>query len=415
MTGRIPPPARAPRASAPGLALLIGLAAGGAACADADGDPFASTAPYVQDARPDSMVVAHLTASPRRLRVECEPADAAPGAATIAVEEAAAGTAHGLRIEGLAPDSRYAYRVLDADSGLAVGGSTFRTAPIPGPDAREIRVAVVGDSGGIAERESGERLKRRLKDVIRRREHPLNAGQIAARMAADEPDLVLHTGDLVYEVGARDAYAEAFFRPFAALIDHVPLYPVLGNHDVKTESGAPFLDVFHLPENSPAPERYYSFDYGPVHFVALATDTDEVVPGSDQQRWLADDLAGPAATAARWRIAFFHRPPFTEGQHFDNSFVQETFIPVFERYGVDLVVTGHDHNYQRFYPVNGITYVVTGGGGKTLYEVRSTARTAYVAAVDHHVRLSIGATALRLEAVSKDGLVFDSFAVEKAP
>jgi len=398
------------------LVAAAAVLACGAGCKtkSAPDDPFES-GPYVQSATSKSLVVAQVTRAPSRLHVDFEPVGR-PDARRSA-EEPAATRVHGITLEGLEPDTAYAYQVRDAATGQPLGGSTFRTAPLPGSAARAVKIVAVGDTGGTGRRDTYSKIEDLTRRVIRGGGgHGHTQGVVAAAIGAEDPDLILHTGDVVYPEGGRGSYAEAFFRPFARVIDHIPLFPVLGNHDVKTEDGAPYLDVFHLPENSPAPERYYSFDYGPVHVVALDTNTSDFDPGSDQERWLADDLA-LASQAGRppWKIAVWHQPPFSDGEHGDNVLAQQSVLPILERYSVDLVICGHDHDYQRFYSVRGVSYVVTGGGGKSLYDVTPTPRLAYYASLDHFVRLSVSPHRLDLEAVTPAGAVFDSFTLEKAP
>jgi 3',5'-cyclic AMP phosphodiesterase CpdA len=327
------------------------------------------------------------------------------------VVEPAPARLHGLALDGLEPDTSYRYAVYDAETLALREEATFRTAPPPG--AREIVFAAFGDTGGEIEHVgAGYGLFARIGGFLAGGPWRGRQGELARRVLEDRPELCLHTGDVVYPVGAREAYAEAFFRPFAPLIREVPLFPVVGNHDVMTEGGKPFDEVFHTPANNPQKSpRYYSFDWGDVHFVALDSFSKKAMQRDGPQiQWLMEDLA---RSRAPWKVCFLHEPPFSEGKKHDSKKVQHRLLPTFEALGVDLVLSGHDHNYQRFRPIRGITYLVTGGGGVSTYDVAASERTAAAREVFHYVRGRADAHRLILEAVDFDGHVFDSVRLEK--
>ena len=143
------------------------------------------------------------------------------------------------------------------------------------------------------------------------------------------------------------------------------LWPTLGNHDGRsadstTESG-PYYDIFSLPRNGEAggvasgTEAYYSFDYGNMHFICLdSNETDRSADGA-MMTWLEADLA---ANDKEWVIAFWHHSPYSKG-HYDSDELgrsidlRQNAVPLLERYGVDLVLTGHSHSYERSYLIDG--------------------------------------------------------------
>ncbi|MEM9074944.1 MAG: metallophosphoesterase, partial [Myxococcota bacterium] len=157
------------------------------------------------------------------------------------------------------------------------------------------------------------------------------------------------------------------------------------NHEDKTDRAQPYLDVYYLPEQAMRPEdqeRYYSFDYGDIHFVSVDSNDGTLIPiglditgsiDNDMLDWLAQDLAESDAT---WKIAFFHHPPFTSSSRSANVTVRNFLLPILEEGGVDLVLAGHDHHYERTLPIregciaqrddSAITYIVAGGGGAGL-------------------------------------------------
>ena len=138
----------------------------------------------------------------------------------------------------------------------------------------------------------------------------------------------------------------------------LPVSGVLGNHDYQVGRGSYELGPLGMPG------RYYKRTLGEADLFFL--DSNSV---SDRQtRWLEDALQ---SSTALWKIAFFHHPPYSCGGHAGDMRVLHRWVRLFETYGVQLVVSGHDHNYQRFAARNGVTYVVHGGGAAGLYALRS--------------------------------------------
>ncbi len=243
------------------------------------------------------------------------------------------------------------------------------------------------------------------------------------QMRALNPDFVLHLGDVIYSKGEASKYDPYFFEPYRDLIDRAPVFPSLGNHDYGTDSGQPYLDAFYLPANNPAgAERYYSFNWGEAHFVALDS-MQPYTPDSAMTQWLATDLA---ASTAKWKFVFFHHAIYSSGPHgLHDPYVRpmrDALAPLFERYGVDIVFNGHDHDYERSTPrrdyppdSHAVVYVVSGGGGAGLYPVGSSAFTAYSAMVHHTVQVQVDGCILSLRAIDTTGAVFDQIALGKCP
>jgi len=288
---------------------------------------------------------------------------------------------HVVALAGLDPGSTYHYRVGGVSESSSKGN--LRTAPA---DDSRFSFAVIGDSG------SGGK------------------GQlaVAALLERLRPDLVLHTGDLVYPAGQERHYDRRFFAPYRNLIKTVPLFPVLGNHDVREGNGAAFLENFHPPLGSLAgTKRYYSFDWGNTHFVALDSELYHGDRGSDpeeQRDFLERDLA---TTRKRWRIVFLHRSPYGSSRHGGDEKVREGLEPLFAKHGVDLVFSGHDHVYERTVPIMGVTYVVSGGGGRRLYPAGRSARTVSSVSAHHAVLVRVDGGHLSLEAVEAGGTAVD--------
>jgi calcineurin-like phosphoesterase family protein len=132
----------------------------------------------------------------------------------------------------------------------------------------------------------------------------------------------------------------------------------LGNHDVRVLGGRYEFDELNMPRG------FYNRPVGDVEFFILNSNN----VNATQTTWLKNALS---ASAAPWKIVVYHHPAWTCGGYRSNAAVVRTWVPIFERYGVDLVVSGHDHNYQRFAERNGVRYVVHGGGGQHLYPLQS--------------------------------------------
>ncbi|HMA38345.1 MAG TPA: metallophosphoesterase, partial [Chloroflexia bacterium] len=320
------------------------------------------------------------------------------GLATVR-REATRGTDHVLRLTGLRPGTGYSY-ILLADGGALAPDAVFHTAPPPGA-ATPFRFLVWGDSGCGCPPQLA----------------------VAAQMAQTHPDLLLHTGDMIYENGEAALYDPRFFSPYSPTLATAPIYPAVGNHDDLTNQGDPWLQTFFLPgDPGTHTTRYYAFNYGNAHFIAL--DSEEAFdPTSAQYSWLLADLASPAAQTATWRFAFFHQPPYSSGYGHGSSYMlRETWSPLFERYGVDVVFSGHEHNYERTTPrrdytaVGGthpVVYIVTGGGGQQLYNVGHQSWTAYADMIYHFVQVQVDGPRLTLEAISADGQVVDQLALNR--
>jgi hypothetical protein len=283
------------------------------------------------------------------------------------------------RVEGLKPGTTYCYSILDAKGGTLLGRVGFKTAPRLGADV-PVSFAVLGDSGDAT------------------------ADQVAlADRINDYPfDLMLHVGDMAYGSGAFAEFDATYFDIYGTLLSYVPVFPVAGNHEYRSPDAAPFRALFDLPNN----ERWYSFDYGDVHFIGL--DTEQL--GDEQDAWLERDLR---SSNAAWDIVYLHKGPYSSGVHGSNGEVQDRFQPLFERYGVRLVFSGHDHHYERTKEINGVSYIVSGGGGAGTYPVQPSEFTALAVEVIEFVYVTIEQDTLSLHAIDGTGKEFDQLVIEQ--
>jgi 3',5'-cyclic AMP phosphodiesterase CpdA len=252
--------------------------------------------------------------------------------------------------------------------------------------------------------------------------------EIARTVRAHDPDLVIHTGDLVYPDGLWADYPKKFFHPYREILPTIPFYPAIGNHDMHTDEAGPFLACFASPDNGPPGEprnAHYWFDYGPARFVALNSCLERHAPERLREMvapWLE---AAFAETDRPWKFVFFHHPPYTHAAHPPNRVIEETLVPAFEAAGVDVVFCGHNHLYERTRAIrdghvapdgNGVYYITTGAGGARLYAEREDPPD-YIAAFyyDHHSFTLVDLTPadLRLKELDALGNVLDEWTLTK--
>lgn len=301
---------------------------------------------------------------------------------------------HALRVSHLRPNKRYRYRVYN-DAGEKAATGTLRSAP-RATETFRIRAAIFGDSG------SGTSDQQAVSDQI----------------ALFHPHLALHTGDIVYDNGAWDEYDSRFFDIYSDWLRDTVFYPAFGNHDAR---GDGYSRTFHPPARRSQSNSiyYYSFPYAMAHFTALNTNED-FSPGSAQYIWLEHDLQSAIDSGARWKIVFFHHPPFSRGHHGNNQEVQDALLPIFEKYGVDLVLSGHDHAYERTGKLNTsgtggeVLYLVTGGGGQSLYNALNASPNIQIYKKEFHfVALTISNSRITAKAINEIGETIDTFALGK--
>lgn len=257
---------------------------------------------------------------------------------------------HQVKLKNLEPATRYYYSVGSSEK-IFKGGTKndwFVTAPKIG-EAQAVRFWVLGDPGDW---------DKGIFDVRNSMYRWLNNNK-----RADKPDLdfIITTGDNAYTSGSNSQFQKAVFEPFSDVLRNVAFWPAYGNHDARRWA---FYDLFSFPmkgelggiaSNS---EHYYSFDYARLHFVFLDTQESDMSKDGKMLNWLRRDLL---KTRQQWLIAVFHHPPYSKGTHdsdqqSDSSGklveVRENLVPVLEHYGVDLVLSGHSHMYERSYLIN---------------------------------------------------------------
>ncbi|MDH4157162.1 MAG: metallophosphoesterase [candidate division Zixibacteria bacterium] len=228
--------------------------------------------------------------------------------------------------------------------------------------------------------------------------------RVVAAITPVQPAAVFHTGDLV-EDGYNPKDWLMFNSITAELLLTAEFFPALGNHEKQAQL---YFDNFDLPNN----EQWYSVDRHYVHFIILNTCV-AIDAGSEQYRWLESDLAA-IPDSIRFVAVAFHHPPYSTGRHgAEGAYLQETLVPLFEKYGVDIVFSGHDHDYERSF-CGGTYYIVTGGGGASLYDqVYEHPCSQQYLKIHHFCKLSVVSDTLTVKVYDIDGRLADQCEVHR--
>ena len=294
--------------------------------------------PYLQMGSPNSLIVRWRTDAPTdsRVRFGTDQANLNSSASDSAVV-----TEHQVTLTGLNPNTQYFYSAGNAAGPLTANPAlTFYTPPVAG-SSQPVRIWVLGDSGTA------------------------DANAAAVRDAyysftgTRYTDLLLMLGDNAYENGTDSEYQAAVFDMYPQTLGQTMLWPTIGNHDTAQSSNPPadlpYFNMFSLPTQGEAgglssgTEKYYSFDFANIHFVCLDSMSSDRSPTGAMLTWLSNDLA---ANTRNWLVAFWHHPPYSKGSHDSDTATElvqmrQNALPILENYGVDLVLSGHSHSYER--------------------------------------------------------------------
>lgn len=363
------------------------------------------------------------------------------------VMESTASQRHRIRLDGLDAGAAYYYQLvnpLDDQSSSSSPIHQFHTPPAANVSA-PVRLWVLGDPG----------MDNTLAQTVRRTAQQWLVDH--ARAGLPLLDVWLTTGDNAYTSGRLREYHEALFQPYSEWLARFPIWPVYGNHDARRKA---FFHLFEFPRLgesgglASASEHYYSFDYGAtLHVVILDSQDSDLSASGPMMAWLKENLARRNAT---WTLALFHHAPYSKGSHDSDDdggsdwrmrAMREVFLPVLEAHGVDLVLSGHSHAYERSHLLTGYTglstdfgreYIVDDGGGKSYYrrlaDCKSHCGTVYLVAghsaevrpgtLDHpalpiglaqggSLIMDIDGGCLNGRMLTGDGLVVDQFIIEK--
>ena len=249
-----------------------------------------------------------------------------------------------VKLKDLESETSYFYAVYDGGKRLTPEDESYRftTHPKAGTEV-PVRFWVIGD-GGTGRSEQAA-VHDAMRKTVENEKHPL--------------DFWIHVGDMAYTTGKDNEFQTRFFKMYDSTLRNKVCWPAMGNHEGGTSSGktgvGPYYDAYIVPTRAEAgglasgTEAYYSFDYANIHFVCLNSHDLSRKPGDPMANWLKADLEKAKAS---WVVAFWHHPPYTKGSHdsdkeTDLTEMRKLIVPICEAGGVDLVLTGHSHIYER--------------------------------------------------------------------
>lgn len=308
---------------------------------------------------------------------------------------------HFFDLAGLQANIQYYYQVksIAPNDTFISAVEHFYTAPLPLAD--EISFLAYGDCGY----------------------NNATQNQVSGLMKQENVDFALVTGDVDQDNG--DDYDDIFFGVYKDMLKRNCHFTCIGNHDTYHDNAATYLDAFYLPSNNPAnTERYYSFDWGDAKFICLDANLDYKT-GSAQHNWMLNEFK---CNDKKWLFIFFHQPPWTNAWSLDyyvpftpyfryqgDEDMRTDLVPEFEKYGVDFVVNGHSHCYQRG-EMNGVQYLITGGAGANNLD-NNTNNNAPNLSVEiyenHYVRFDISGDTAKYVMINDNGQRRDSVMVVK--
>ena len=298
-----------------------------------------------------------------------------------------------ITLTNLIPDTKYSYWVEkedcpDKDCGQVYG--FFNTPPFAGSSFTTndpLKVWVLGDSGSDYYCEEGDDGAPCHSEMFRDAYLTVTGHEGDYQAIDDHPeyfddtDLALLLGDISYgynetentieiEPGSDLAMQSGFFDKYQKIMKYKPFYPSIGNHEITHGYISDYYKAFSTPshttvqfEGSQYPKAYYSFDYGNVHFVSLNSDVNSSLgldPDQSEEMlaWFKNDLyEAQNVKNSRWIIVFFHNPVYSSGRHPESGpnarLMRDEFLPVIDSVGVDLVLNGDNHHYERSYLVKG--------------------------------------------------------------
>ncbi len=428
-------------------------------CEGDAGDPVASIqqglagaetvtrGPYLQSGTSTSVIVRWRTDSPTDGRVVY---GSTAAALSLQVLSPTVSTEHEIKVQGLTPGTQYFYGVGSSTAVLSSGAdSFFYTSPAPGT-AKATRFWALGDAGTNT---AGQRA---VRDAYKN------------LMPVRRTDFILALGDNAYNSGTDNEYQKNFFEIYPTFFKQVAIWSTLGNHEtgqsVTPPPDLPYFQSFTFPTAGEAggvpsgTERYYAFDYGNLHVICLDSMTSNRAPMGAMATWLKADLA---MNTHAWIVAFFHHPLYSRGSHNSDDDgesidMRAGILPILEQGGVDIVLMGHSHVYERSFLLDGhygpastltasmkknsgdgrpsgggayskptagpaahegAVYVVTGSAGQTSGTHSGLNHPANFVSMDVLGSLVVDVDNLRLDAqfLRETGVIGDTFSLIKGP
>jgi len=311
--------------------------------------------PYLQMGNQTAVTLRWRTNIATNTRVE---AGTAYGTYSIAANDAALVTEHEMRITGLATDTKYYYRFGSSTQLLQSGTDNFFMTSPPATAKRKIRIAAFGDCG--------------------RNDNSYQSTTLTAYnnyVGANLAEVLLLLGDNAYDNGTDAEFQSNYFNVYSSsILKNHQLFPSPGNHDYansaarQSDHNIPYNSIFSTPSAAQCggvasgTEAYYSWDWGNIHFLSLDSyglensGTTRLYDTMGAQAvWVKQDLA---VNTKPWVIAYWHHPPFSMGSNNSDTQtelikIRQNFVRILERMGVDLIICGHSHDYERSYLLKG--------------------------------------------------------------
>ncbi|GBD92033.1 alkaline phosphatase precursor [bacterium BMS3Abin04] len=289
-------------------------------------------------------------------------------------------------LKNLDPETEYTYKA--EVNGYKSKEYTFRTAV---KDSDPFTFAAYGDN----------------------KNGPFHHKKIVDLILSYHPLFVANNGDLVERGYVYEQWKKLFFDPAHDMMAEIPLVPAIGNHEENAEY---YYNYFCLPEN----KAWYSFDVSDAHFVIVNTEEPFLFGSDEQINWLKRDLANNKST---WKFVFEHIPPFTSGGNYysnERVRVKNLLHPIYEKYNVDMVISGHDHHYERSKPIgsknsnHAVAYIVGGNGGTPMRYIGVRRQFSLVASRTFGFALiSIDGKKMNFKEISINNKIIDEFTLDK--
>ncbi|HEX5025712.1 MAG TPA: metallophosphoesterase [Agriterribacter sp.] len=361
--------------------------------------------PYLQYATKNSIRIYWETSDSSSTQVQYGAAKFNTGKPNLSRHQTIPGlrSMHHIELTGLDPQTNYFYRVLSVLPGgdtIASQVNTFQTAV---KDSSAFAFAVFSDS---------------------QRDHADTGawGRVSTQAYQERPNFALHAGDLVDLGYIKDDWVNEFFAPSNAFMKTIPLYTIPGNHE---HDAAYYYQYMYIPQ-----PYFYSFKYGNAEFFMVDTDQFQE-KGTGLYNTVEQALA---KSTAYWKFVVHHHPPYSSDEDdFGNTHAEastlgddevRSLVPLYEKYGVDIVFYGHIHTYERTWPINGnkvadrngVIYLNVGGAGGGLEKAAPTRSwfTNKVNTIHHFVYVAIHNNNLQFQAIDENGVLFDQFTLTES-
>ncbi len=285
---------------------------------------------------------------------------------------------HRIKLKGLQANTKYYYKV--TGKGKVIGKSSFTSAANP---ETSFKFAVQGDS----------------------RSNPKIFAKVVKGMAGHNPRFALYAGDISYDSHYKTWKKEFFIKEQMDFAASTAFFNAVGNHEGWKQNTKAFTQA---PESASGKQDYYSFEYGDLFVLVLNTEAS-LNFGKGQLKFAAESLK---KTKRKWKIVIYHIPAYSAGGHGENKKMKKVTKKIFEPLGVDIVLNGHSHFYQRNY-VNGVYHIIMGGGGASLGHPKKAKYTQKSVRKHHFGIFDVSPDTLQLNVYDLKGNIIDILMLTK--